>query len=212
MSFLDFFRTPTRPATATSDYRLPLDPAICGPFSPPKQSRQAALDSHALKWSTCTACSLHECRSQVVIGSGRLPATLFVLGKAPNLEADCSGEPFAGPQASIFSQIVPPSTKTFYAYLSACGPSPEINSSQQETCWPRVLELLTLVRPKIVVCAGKEVDSFYIKHMQDVVAQLGYRPICIRINHPDYILQQADQSLEIAKACLVLHPLLEKLC
>src|SRR5579862_7982616 len=46
--------------------------------------------------SACTACHLHQTRTQTVFGVGNQQADLMIIGEAPGFYEDQQGEPFVG--------------------------------------------------------------------------------------------------------------------
>src|SRR4051812_20463801 len=67
------------------------------------QKTPAALLTHDLSWEKleaqvkqCQSCSLHQTRTQTVLGVGNRTADLLIIGEAPGAQEDLQGEPFVG--------------------------------------------------------------------------------------------------------------------
>src|SRR6185312_6409550 len=54
----------------------------------------------------CTACSLHETRTQTVFGVGNRQAKLMIIGEAPGFHEDQQGEPFVGRAGQLLNAML----------------------------------------------------------------------------------------------------------
>ncbi|MGB5247146.1 MAG: uracil-DNA glycosylase, partial [Woeseia sp.] len=68
----------------------------------------ALLDWRGLRETvaSCTACSLHETRTQTVFGVGQETADLMIIGEAPGAEEDRRGEPFVGRAGQLLDEML----------------------------------------------------------------------------------------------------------
>lgn len=76
-------------------------------------ARVRALADGAADWdalravaSTCTACALHETRTQVVFSDGDGPADVMFVGEAPGFHEDQQGVPFVGVSGQLLTRLL----------------------------------------------------------------------------------------------------------
>jgi DNA polymerase len=65
-----------------------------------------ALETIAKEIRTCTACDLHETRTQAVPGSGSSDARIVFVGEAPGAQEDKRGLPFVGQAGKLLDQLL----------------------------------------------------------------------------------------------------------
>src|SRR5690349_3780229 len=56
--------------------------------------------------SQCTACTLHQTRTQTVFGVGNENADLMIVGEAPGFYEDQQGEPFVGRAGQLLTAMI----------------------------------------------------------------------------------------------------------
>ena len=56
--------------------------------------------------AACTACSLHQSRTQTVFGIGDRKASLMIIGEAPGFYEDQQGEPFVGRAGQLLTAML----------------------------------------------------------------------------------------------------------
>lgn len=168
-----------------------------------------AVLAHTKAWQDCTRCPLCEVRKNVVFWEGRLPAPVLFLGKAPNDEANMYGVPF--PREGIFHDLAAMAPRWAVTYLVGCGPPPvPLVKKDFAPCWPKVVELTTICRPKLIVLMGNDVFSFVISHLGDIVKSLGYRPAIISVADPFWISTSKDPDQHTQNARLVIESAVAK--
>ncbi|MFL7792671.1 MAG: uracil-DNA glycosylase family protein [Anaerolineae bacterium] len=65
-----------------------------------------ALETITKEIRACTACDLHETRSQAVPGSGTSDAQIVFIGEAPGAQEDKRGLPFVGQAGKLLDQLL----------------------------------------------------------------------------------------------------------
>ncbi len=96
------------------------------------------LDWDALRErvSTCTACPLHEGRTQTVFGVGNPDADWMFIGEAPGAEEDRRGEPFVGRSGQLLDQMLAAIGQSrdtvFIANIIKCRPPNNRDPSAKE--------------------------------------------------------------------------------
>jgi uracil-DNA glycosylase family 4 len=131
--------------------------------------RSFLLRAAGEKWASCQRCPLAEGRTRPVYGEGDPSAELLIVGDAPAEQEDVSGRPFVGPAGSILrraiaSQKVGLSAFPHYiANVVGCRPpknrKPE--KTEREACEPRLLELLAILRPRVLLLLGASAAHWF---------------------------------------------------
>lgn len=185
------------------------------------------LLSHIKKWTACKLCPL-SC-SNVVFYEGTLPAKLLYLGKSPDGAAVTYGAPYPQKQ-DVFYDLVPQDIPDPYlgigkypkgyvqpkpvswavTYLVSCGPNEGLKKTDFTACWAKVLELITLCQPKIIICMGRDVQSFVIQNLSSV-CKVALRPAILTVPDPFWIATKcSDPTLHSTNARLTIEAAVEK--
>ncbi len=126
-----------------------------------------------MNWKKCRRCGLWAIRRNVVYGSGQLPADILFVGEAPGKEEDLLGEPFVGPSGRLLRRAIsdalrmagkdPENPPTIYiTNIVACRPSDSRGGpnrapiiEESNACSPRLAEIASECKPRLVVLLGK---------------------------------------------------------
>lgn len=120
----------------------------------------------------CTACPLHEARTNLVFGTGNPEAELMFVGEAPGEQEDLTGTPFVGRAGQLLDRFlfaVDIDRKDVYiANILKCRPPKNRDPlpAEEDACIGYLREQVRLIRPKVIVCLG--------------------RIAAMRLIHPDY--------------------------
>ncbi|MBO0842556.1 MAG: UdgX family uracil-DNA binding protein [Nocardioides sp.] len=155
-----------RPLAPAADERRPR-PAQAVTDAGPWVPAAPTLDELRAAVQACEGCELHREATQGVMGEGRTPAPLMLLGEQPGDQEDRQGEPFVGPAGGVLHKA-----------LAAAGIEPEATyttnvvkhfrfrtsgkrrihqsptSKHVRACRPWLRAELELVRPSGVVLLG----------------------------------------------------------
>lgn len=120
-----------------------------------------SLDALRADCLSCTRCSLHETRHNVVFGVGPRNIEVMFIGEGPGENEDLQGEPFVGAAGQFLDEmlsIIGLSRRNCYiANIVKCRPpqnrDPKIE--ERECCRPWLNAQIALLRPKIIVCLGR---------------------------------------------------------
>lgn len=177
---------------------------------------QTKYQQHVAKWSNCTACSLHQTRTKVVLVRGTLPCQILFVGEAPGKSEDILGKPFVGPAGMLLNQILSHAVGTLtYALtnLVSCIPYDPIRKTKTEepstdaiqACAERLQELVDLASPQLVVLVGALAASYLNPKYRNRTKLPSGVPV-VEIDHPAYILRlnYAQQGLAIQRAVVTL--------
>ncbi|MEZ5583889.1 MAG: uracil-DNA glycosylase, partial [Candidatus Competibacteraceae bacterium] len=119
--------------------------------------RIARMDWEALhsEVSGCTACALHEGRTQTVFGVGDKQADWLIIGEAPGAEEDRQGEPFVGRAGKLLDAMLLAlklqREQVFIANILKCRPPNNRDPAPEEVrcCWPFLERQIALLKPRI---------------------------------------------------------------
>jgi uracil-DNA glycosylase len=111
---------------------------------------------------SCTNCSLHKNRKNIVFGSGNIDSPLIAfVGEGPGIEEDIQGEPFVGKAGQLLTAAITKGLKMKREELYTCNvvkcrppenrtPLPEEISA----CYGFLKRQLEIVNPKVIVTLG----------------------------------------------------------
>lgn len=108
----------------------------------------------------CTACVLHEKRTQTVFARGNPAAELCFVGEGPGEDEDASGLPFVGRAGQLLDKMIAgmglTSDEVYICNVVKCRPPNNRNPLPPEmsACAPYVIEQLELASPKVIVTLG----------------------------------------------------------
>jgi DNA polymerase len=116
--------------------------------------------------AACTACALHETRTQTVFGVGRRTARWMFIGEAPGAEEDARGEPFVGQAGRLLDNMLAAAglgrerdgdEGVYIANVLKCRPPGNRNPEAPEVarCAPFLQRQIALLRPRIIVVMGR---------------------------------------------------------
>lgn len=167
---------------------------------------QVVYEKHA---RDCTACSLHETRTNVVFGTGNSeePDIAF-LGEAPGEAEDLSGYPFTGKSGALIDRMIQAmgyAREDLYLLNTVgCRPPNNRNPTRVEmrACGPHVAAQLRAVKPKTIVCLG-EVPAHDLLNLRDSVGEMRkdwyeWQGIPVRVTyHPAYLIRDPRMKTRV---------------
>lgn len=113
------------------------------------------------KVAACTACRLHETRTQTVFGVGNPDADWLIIGEAPGHEEDLRGEPFVGRAGQLLDQMLLAAgvdrQSVFIANVLKCRPPGNRDPAQEEVaaCRHYLERQIEIIQPRIVLAVGR---------------------------------------------------------
>ncbi len=183
----------------------------------------ARIDALARAASTCTACPLHESRTQVVFGEGNPASPLMIVGEGPGETEDRLGRPFVGKAGQFLDECLRACGITRkYVYITnvvRCRPTRLDNGrlwnrapSPEETdaCSRLWLQpTLRTVSPLVLICLGGPSASALIHPNFRITTERGnffdtpWAAATIASLHPAYILRQNGADFERCRQHLI---------
>ena len=151
------------PATPESGPVEPTGPAVIAPPQPAGEAgAPEAWEQLREQVRACTACALHETRTQAVFGVGNRRAEWMVIGEAPGAEEDRRGEPFVGRAGQLLDAMLRAiglsrETNVYIANILKSRPPGNRDPRPEEVaaCLPYLHRQIALVRPKLLLAVGR---------------------------------------------------------
>jgi DNA polymerase len=184
---------------------------------PPRQTEVVVSpngDVAALDWdgvearvASCSACELHQTRTQSVFGVGDRSADLLVIGEAPGADEDRQGEPFVGRAGQLLNAMLQAiglkREQVFIANILKCRPPGNRDPRPEEVlqCEPYLLRQIELLQPKLILAVGR-IAAQNLLHSHEAVGKMRGRehqfgdsaiPLIVTY-HPAYLLRSPDQK------------------
>ncbi len=169
--------------------------------------------------AACTACALHQSRTQTVFGVGNPEAKLMLIGEAPGFYEDQKGEPFVGRAGQLLNAMLQSiglsREEVFIANILKCRPPNNRDPSSEEVakCTPFLEKQIALVQPKLLLALGR-IAAQYLLNSTASLGQLRGKllsyattPLIVTY-HPAYLLRTPRDK---RKAFQDLHVVLKKL-
>lgn len=132
------------------------------PAAGPLPVAQLDWDDLAARVAGCTACPLHEGRTQTVFGVGDRAADWLVVGEAPGAEEDRRGEPFVGRAGELLDAMLAAlglarGDGVYIANILKCRPPNNRDPRPEEvtTCSPYLRRQIELIHPGIILAVGR---------------------------------------------------------
>jgi len=132
-----------------------------------------------LQCRSCTACALHESRTNCVFGTGNKNARLMFVGEAPGEKEDLSGIPFVGAAGKLLDTYLTAvgidREDVYIANILKCRPPKNRDPlpAEQDACIGYLREQVRLIRPKIIVCLGRIAAMRLIRPDYKITAEHG---------------------------------------
>lgn len=154
------------------------------------------------KVAQCTACALHQTRTQTVFGVGNENAKLMIIGEAPGFNEDKQGEPFVGRAGQLLTAMIKTMgferSDVYIANILKCRPpeNRDPSVSEVQTCTPFLNQQIALVQPKLLLAVGRIAAHYLLntkaslESLRNKVHQYGEQSIPLIITyHPAYLLR-----------------------
>ena len=165
----------------------------------------------------CTACGLHETRTQTVFGVGDASARWVFVGEAPGADEDRQGEPFVGRAGQLLNAMLAAlklkREDVYIANVLKCRPPNNRDPRPEEVaqCEPFLIRQIELINPSIIVGLGRHAVHSLLKTNLALGKLRGkkhdYHGIpLIATYHPAYLLRtpqdkrKAWDDLRLAKS------------
>jgi uracil-DNA glycosylase len=184
----------------------------------PREDSQQCQEIHPMNWdqlrsavSQCTACPLHQTRTQTVFGVGDENADWLFVGEGPGATEDAIGEPFVGPAGKLLDQMLAAiklnrNQQVYITNIVKCRPpnnrNPNANEARQ--CEPYLTRQIALIKPKLIVALGKVAAQNLLQREDSISSLRGkihdYSGIPLIVTyHPAYLLRALPEKAKAWK-------------
>jgi uracil-DNA glycosylase family 4 len=153
--------------------------------------------------NTCTKCSLGHTRKKFVFGVGNPKADVVVVGEAPGADEDEQGEPFVGRAGQLLNKILEAirfkREEVYICNILKCRPPNNRDPQAEEidSCEPYLWKQLEIIKPKIILCAGRIAGQSLLKTNASLTQLRGkvhdYRGVPLIVTyHPAALLRNPN--------------------
>lgn len=145
-------------------------PTEVSPVAPDWETLQSCVAS-------CTACALHQSRTQTVFGVGNCKANLMIIGEAPGFHEDKQGEPFVGRAGQLLTAMIQTiglqRSDVYIANILKCRPPNNRDPSAEEVaqCTGFLDQQISLVQPRLLLAVGR-IASHYLLNTKSSLESL----------------------------------------
>ncbi len=157
--------------------------------------------------AACTACGLHETRTQTVFGVGNRQAELMFIGEAPGFHEDQQGEPFVGRAGQLLTSMIKTlglqRSDVYIANILKCRPpnNRDPETSEVASCTNFLTQQIVLIQPKLLVAVGRIAAHYLLKTKSSLESLRN------KIHHYNDVTPQADtHSLYNIPLIVTYHP------
>jgi uracil-DNA glycosylase family 4 len=164
-------------AAGLSHLELPEpEPEIIDPAQV-QQGKMATLGRLEMECAQCTACELHQNRTQSIFGQGPLQADIMFIGSSPSHHEETALLPFQGPEGQLLDRMFEKMGYTreqlYLCYATTCRPPNDRapNENELKSCRNWLTQQVQLVNPKTIVTLGT-VATQSLLTLQSSISQL----------------------------------------
>jgi uracil-DNA glycosylase family 4 len=151
----------------------------------------------------CLKCGLGRTRKKFVFGVGNPKAEIVVVGEAPGADEDEQGEPFVGRAGQLLNKILDAihfkREEVYICNILKCRPPNNRDPQAEEIdcCEPYLWKQLELIKPKLILCAGRIAGQSLLKTNSSLAQLRGrmhdYRGIPLMVTyHPAALLRNPN--------------------
>jgi uracil-DNA glycosylase family 4 len=180
-------------------------------------------DALEARVAACTACQLHQTRTQTVFGVGNREADLMLIGEAPGADEDRQGEPFVGKAGRLLNEMLHAvgyrREQVYIANILKCRPpnNRDPQPSEVELCEGYLRRQVQLIQPKLIIALGRIAAHNLLKtqtslaRLRGQVHRYGQDAIPVVVTyHPAYLLRSPGDKRKAWKDLLLACDLIEK--
>lgn len=169
----------------------------------------ATLDVARAAAKACTACRLHEGRTNMVFSDGNPEAKIMFIGEGPGQQEDETGVPFVGRAGQLLTKIIESAglsraEDTYICNVVKCRPpgNREPQPDEALACADFLSAQIALVRPKIIVLVGKTAVKWVLKQQDVPISKMRGKWLdspypntkMMAVFHPSYLLRNPSPN------------------
>lgn len=198
------------PPMPTDDFMASLDMSEVVQDLPPVTA--PAINVSTLDWSelqslvsACTACELHQSRTQALFGEGSQTADWMIIGEAPKVDEDELGKPFVGAPGDLLNNMLRAlglkREQVFVSNILKCRPADDRDPHPEEIvqCEAYLQRQIALIAPKVILAMGGVAAHGLLKvktpvtKLRGQVHHYGETPVVVTY-HPSYLLRKPSEK------------------
>ena len=130
--------------------------------------------------NSCKACGLSAARTHAVPGEGADNPLVMVIGEGPGADEDASGRPFVGMAGQLLDKMLASiglsrDKNCYIANIVKCRPPGNRDPEPGEiaACFSFLEQQIALLRPRVILCAGRVAAQNLLKTGQGINALRG---------------------------------------
>lgn len=155
--------------------------------------------------AACTACALHQSRTQTVFGVGNREAQWMIIGEAPGEQEDLRGEPFVGPAGMLLNEMLRAiglsREQVYIANILKCRPprNRDPQADEAAACEGYLKRQVALIQPRIILAVGRIAAQNLLKtnlaigKLRGQVHRYEQIPLVVTY-HPAYLLRTPTEK------------------
>jgi uracil-DNA glycosylase len=198
MSASEFIRRLNDPESARETYPAVSDDSAASPLT----LKLRVIQENA---GACTACSLHETRTNPVFARGNPLSQLMVIGEAPGEEEDRTGEPFVGRAGKLLDVLLQavgfPRDSVYICNVLKCRPPGNRNPlpNEVESCSGFLRSQIDAIAPRALLAVGKFAAQTLVQSEESIgrlrgqIHQYNGVPVVVTY-HPAYLLRSPSAT------------------
>lgn len=190
-------------------------------IAPVNAMGRVALESAVMN---CTACELHNTRTQTVFGIVAESTDWLFIGEAPGADEDAQGEPFVGKAGKLLDNILASiglerGKGVSILNVLKCRPPGNRDPLPAEVakCLPYLKRQIELFKPKLIVCLGSFATQALLDREVTIASVRGsvhvYQNIpLISTYHPAHLLRTPQDKVRTWEDLCLAKQTLQNLC
>ncbi|WP_298208888.1 uracil-DNA glycosylase [Ferrimicrobium sp.] len=185
-----------------------------------------SIDRLQAEARACQLCPLAETRTQVVVGEGRVPSDLMIIGEGPGAREDELGRPFVGRSGKLLDRLIEEELgrtrdQVYITNVVKCRPpnNRDPRPEEMQACAPWLERQIVLVKPLVILLLGRTAVSRVLGSSgvgagRSLTSLRGHRydrsgAVIIPTYHPAYVLRGGaarltEMRVDFARARLTL--------
>lgn len=182
----------------------------------PVALRDVVINKDPLEWkrlqqevAQCTACDLHQTRTNTVFGIGDTTTKLMIIGEAPGQEEDKQGQPFVGRAGQLLTQMLHAigfaRETVFIANILKCRPPNNRDPRVEEVihCADFLKRQIQWIQPKVILSVGR-ISAHNLLQKTETIGKLRGKvhqhpefniPVIVTY-HPAYLLRSPQEKIK----------------
>ncbi len=185
----------------------PPAPTIAVPADP--EARRQRLTVLEMEARACTACALHQERTQAVFARGTGTSGLVFVGEGPGADEDVQGFPFVGAAGQLLDRMIAAMglgrEDVYVCNIVKCRPPKNRKPEPDEmaACSPFLIEQLALLEPQVIVALGATAVQGLLGTSEGITRMRGKwklyrgRIAVMPTFHPAYLLRTPSAKREV---------------